>query len=128
MIVPGFGGIYRNEEGGINVVLRDTSQLRSALEALYVAGLGMYDARHAHAVLGKYSYLQLSDWQMALTRVIFQIAGVTNIGQELMQNRLSIGVASEEAKAAVRERLAQLRIPEDAVIFGRAIYGRPAGH
>jgi hypothetical protein len=123
-MVPGFGGFYRDEHGVMTVVLSDPGQLRQAVHAVYVAGLGNLDLRKTRAVRGAFSYTQLSNWQMALTRVIFGIPGVTNIGQQLVHNRLSIGVATDEAKRRVLEIVTKLRIPANAVVFGPAIVGR----
>ena len=124
-MLPDLGGLYLDEDGTPTVVLRDVSKVRAAVAALYAAGLGNYDVRRLRAVHGEYSYTQLSDWQKALSAVVFRIPGVTHIGQDLRHNRLNIGAMSEEAKAQLRGTVAKLGIPNDAVVYEPGRIFRP---
>lgn len=113
--VPGFGGMYADETGTLNVYLVDPGQegpARAAIASVMgreTAGRGLRVRR------GTYGFAQLEGWRKKLPAVM-AMEGVVLSDIDERQNRLRVGVASEAAGQRVRELLGRLGIPEDAVV------------
>lgn len=121
--VPGFGGMFYDEAGRLNVYLAGVQPLAAGdvaarlLPRLQARGL----ATAAEVVVreGEYDFLQLSRWhQQALG--VFDVGGVVFTDADERSNRLRIGLESRVSPAAVEQRLAELGIPREAVILEEA--------
>lgn len=106
--IPGFGGLYYNEEGYPNIYLTDTSRAPEFLT------LG--DPFQVH--VGQYDFRHLLQWRAEL-RSVLSLPDVVFLDVDERTNRIRIGV-DLAAKAANRESLegvlARSGIPREAVI------------
>jgi len=120
--VPGFGGYFFDANGDLNVYLTDLSHAAAARAAVADVARNRPE-RSAHPwskpadVLvrrGEFDAVQLDGWRGRLTAAIAS-DGVQLVDTDEAANRLFIGVSDEEAKARVLARVAQLRVPRNAV-------------
>ncbi|HXT17854.1 MAG TPA: hypothetical protein VN706_19610 [Gemmatimonadaceae bacterium] len=118
---PEFGGIAADPDDGIELMLTDTLR-QSEVRATVLAALGQrFSARHAakpwHRVSVKYSYATLAAWRNALMAPVLNAPGGVGIGIDHRRNLVRIGVAEDSTIGATRAKVAQLGIPEDAVLI-----------
>jgi len=121
--IPGFGGIFLDENGRIAVYLVEgevTTLSVREIGATIARTLGWDEPRlRAGAIRilpGQYSFRQLKEWNDQLFPHVFEIEGVTLTDIDEARNRLRIGVESEEAAEVVIETLDSLGVPREAVI------------
>lgn len=110
--VPGFGGLYIDEEGRLNVFLQDLGQAPQ-FQAMDP------DARFHRA---RFDFGQLQDWRMAARPVVLNREGVVFLDIDETRNRLRIGVDRAAPAATIRGLARTLReagVPRQAVIFER---------
>lgn len=117
--VPGFGGMYADETGTLNVYLVDPGQegpARAAIASVMgrdAAGRGLRVRR------GTFGFAELDGWRRKLPAVM-ALEGVVLSDIDERQNRLRVGVADAAAGQRVRDLLGRLGIPEDAVVVDEA--------
>jgi transposase-like protein len=117
--VPGFGGLFLDESGVLNVYLLDPAQegattgATAAIAAVF--GPDRFPQVEVRAVQGAYGFSQLYEWRKALRRDVLGLPGVTTLDIDDLTNRLRIGVEAAEVEARVEEELARLGIPREAV-------------
>ncbi len=121
--IPGFGGIFLDENGQVAVYL-----VKGEVTTLSVREIGAtiartlgWDERRLRAgairiLPGQYSFRQLKEWNDQLFPHIFEIEGVTLTDIDEARNRLWIGVESEEVAETVIETLVSLGVPREAVL------------
>ncbi|MCS6816896.1 MAG: S1 family peptidase [Blastocatellia bacterium] len=121
--IPGFGGLFLDENGQIAVYL-----VKGELTTLSVREIGAAIARvldweeprlHAGAMRilpGQYDFRQLKEWHDQLSPKIFELEGVTLTDIDEARNRVRIGVEDEAAADAVIETLISLGIPREAIL------------
>lgn len=120
--MPGYGGHFVDTNGVLNVYLL-ADQEREAVKAAFTryreAGVlaGVDDDRLAdlRSWQGRYNFLQLYNWRVALRSDVLGIEGVTSLDINEVQNNITIGVADLARKEAVLEKAWQLGIPEAAI-------------
>jgi hypothetical protein len=119
--VPGFGGLFLDENGAPTVNLMDPGQLAAVTQALAASRLGG-ELRARGIPLdqigvrqGQYDFLQLTQWRERLS-IVWSIPGVVLTDIDEHANRLRIGVAHAAALSAVEEEVTKLQIPREAVI------------
>jgi len=122
--VPGgFGGLFFDGDGVLNVVLRDLHQAdaaRAALDAepfIQARRVGLraheFDPGQARIHSGLRDYAELYDWYRALMDEVPTTPRMGSINVE--RNRLFIGVADEEERALVRNAAVRVGLPPDAI-------------
>ncbi len=140
--VPGFGGMYIDEDGVLNVYMLEEpadaaamverrAQLEKTLSAVYGADFlarGRLervdpDAEPTAAapltikiVKGAYDIPQLADWRRKADGVL-AIDGVVFTDLDERSNRLKVGIAPGAARERVQAALKESGIPPDAVIL-----------
>jgi len=121
--IPGFGGIFLDENGRIVVSLVEgeiTTQSVREIGLRLARALAWDDPRlraGAFRILpARYSFLQLKEWHDRLFPQVFEVEGVTLTDIDEVRNRLRIGVESEESGEHVLGALAAAGIPREAVI------------
>jgi hypothetical protein len=115
-VAPGFGGMFLDESGILNVYLLDPAQQGAATAAISaVFGPERFPLGEVRVLQGKYDFLQLSEWRKALRRDVLGLPGVTSLDIDDFSNRLRIGVEATEVEGRVEEELARLGIPREAV-------------
>jgi hypothetical protein len=110
--IPGFGGLFYDEEGFPHVFLTDVGR------APEVNALG--PAVRVHK--GQFDFRQLRQWKDSLVDVL-ALPGVVLLDADESKNRVRIGLDKEAAGGAaknlgaVHAALAKARVPADAVVF-----------
>lgn len=134
--LPGFGGLYLDENQRLVIALTNQGDLRLARTKVreYFMARARADAsrmavrqqqiEEAISRSVKYDFRQLHTWYGEIRAKIFSLDGVTSGDIDEDQNRIVIGVADPEIMARVQKELAQVAAPEDAVLVKSGI--RPA--
>lgn len=113
--VPGFGGMFIDQDGRLAIFLLDPADVAVAEEAIAaVFGRERIPAGGVVAVQGQYSLLQLKEWYDRLGS-LFSIPGVALTDLDEGRNRLTVGVQGSEARPVVEQELQRLGIPSEAV-------------
>jgi hypothetical protein len=120
--VPGFGGMFYDEAGNLNVYMT-TGQLRAAGTEEIKRGLGRSlqgagrDVPTANRIVireGQHDFIQLDRWHQQSTAVL-GLRGVVFTDIDETQNRLRIGIESGIPATHVEQMLQMAGIPLDAV-------------
>ncbi len=126
--VPGFGGLYYDDDGTLTVRLKDTGRAdaaRSPVSAFLVRQAGRSPARLGQipgevgamrAIAARYDFRELRAWYTG--QVIPSLGatdGVTMTDIDERRNRIVIGVRDLSTGGAITTRLSGLGIPADAV-------------
>jgi hypothetical protein len=124
--VPGFGGMYLDQDGTMKVYMVGqkepvTDNLISSLDDVITREIGGGE-RLAHSgvevIEGQYNFLDLHSWHQDLSPAVLSIPGVVSTDIDENVNRLRIGVEdSKEALEAVEKSLAGLSVPREAVVI-----------
>jgi hypothetical protein len=143
--VPEFGGMFYDENGQLTMYLvgRDvrgdrvveptpmvqtpevgrekvdeaTQMAKAAIVTLMSDDPRITSAGEIRALRGQYGFLQLKEWFDSMNMVVHGVPGVVLTDIDEVSNRLRIGIENQEVQGAVEEQLAQLRIPQEAVII-----------
>ncbi len=123
--VPGFGGLFLNEQDNsvLYVYLTDLSQEEAVKQAIMEvfgprwAELHMLP-RELRMLQGQYSYPQLMEWSSCISRLLV-VPGITAVGINMSKNRVSIGLEKMKRSVveAIEDALDRLGIPREAVIL-----------
>jgi len=108
--IPGFGGLYLDADGHLNVFLKDTSQA-----ALFQA---MDPDAKIHPA--KFTFARLQDWRLAVRSSVLSKKGVIYLDVDETQNKLRVGVDRSLGPAATVAALTALRdagVPSDAAVI-----------
>jgi len=121
--IPGFGGIFLDENGRIAVYLVEgevTTLSVREVGATIARVLGWDEPRLRAGVIrilpGRYNFRQLKEWNDQIFPHAFELRGVRWTDIDEAQNRLRIGVENEAAAEEVIETLVSLGVPREAVI------------
>ena len=111
--IPGFGGLYYDEQGRPNVYLLDPAGAGSV--AVKSLGAGVLVHR------GDFEFERLLNWRLKL-RPLLALPGVVSLDADESRNRVVIGVdASSRTKSLDRERLElgllSADVPREAVVL-----------
>lgn len=125
--IPSFGGFYKDENGVLNVFIKDEQQKMSAQEKASVAAALNNEFQdffeQARGTLkntvvkeAKYTWKQLNDWKQ-LIRGYFtpETHGIVSLDIDDTDNKLSIEIENTGKKSAVEEELNRLKIDIKAV-------------
>jgi hypothetical protein len=126
--IPGFGGMYYDRTGKLNVHVKapaGATPLRSAdmLSALRATGGPKVErrlAKNAPVVTkaAKYDFTELQAYRARLTR-IFGVKGVVLIDTDEEVNRLRIAITPNARERDVVRELNRAGVPRDAVVISR---------
>ena len=125
--IAGFGGLFYDEQGNLNVHVKQ-GELGSMSTEDLEATLGEYLERPSSSDLGAqardkrelkvleadYTFRDLAAWRSQLDESWTEGMTLTDADEKL--NRVRVGVENAQAKAAVEERLAEEGIPAEAVV------------
>lgn len=114
--VPGFGGMF--VEGDVLKVYLSNLSQKSAAEAAIVSVFGRDSAKNIQILQGRYSFVQLKEWNNR-AGALFDTQGIVFTDVDEKQNRLKVGIDNSDFEV-IEQRLIQLGIPRDAVIIERA--------
>lgn len=119
--VPGFGGLYYDEAGTLNIYLSPAASVRSVEAARRALGgpLGRIgvdlDAQPIRLLAGRYDFLELHALHARL-RPVMSLSGVVFTDIDERRNRVSVGVENAAAAGAVEHTLQMLGDSREAVI------------
>ena len=113
--LPGFGGLFFDAAGDLNVYLTDPSREASARSVVAAAlgpkGMGRGSFRVQR---GRWEFAQLAAWRGRMSAVM-SVPGVVLSDVDETRNRIRIGVEDAAAGERVRAMLARLDVPAEAV-------------
>jgi hypothetical protein len=114
---PAFAGMYI-ENGTLIVMLTDLSRPAESVRAAItrVFSSTRLSVLPIQARQATYSWTQLYTWGKAL-KLAFTVPNVWVTDLDEVQNRLSIGISNNAAKAPVLAVLTKAGIPSDAIVF-----------
>jgi hypothetical protein len=123
--IPGFGGMYRDESGAVNVYLhRDDLRLTTAERASIASRISdlivpngdgaMVRGEQIVVKRGEYDFPTLHGIRRSVAPVL-SMEGVVFTDSDEARNRVTIGVLDDAAAARVEQRLAALGVDSDAV-------------
>jgi len=122
--VPGFGGMFFDQDGTLQVYMEGQKVPPSATSMAFleevinreVGGGERLSSRGMEILQGQYDFLTLHNWQQQMTPEVLDIPGVVSTDNHEGKNRLEIGITGERGTAeAVEEVLSKLGIPRAAV-------------
>lgn len=118
--VPGFGGMYRDKSGRLNVMMAEsslgpasrdaTSEIRRTLRALGRDSADEPMILHA----AEHDFITLSRWHVQMGPVL-GVEGVVFTDVDESTNSLRVGIVSGTSESAVREALEQYGVPLEVV-------------
>jgi len=121
--IPGFGGIFLEEDGELSVYLVGGEAATQSVEEIGATIARALDweefrlgAKGIRILPGQYDFRQLKEWHDRLFPHIFDIGGVILTDIDEARNRLRIGVENESAAEVVIQTLISLSVPREAVI------------
>jgi hypothetical protein len=121
--IPGFGGIFVDDQGDLVVHLTDLRN-EAAAKGILASTLARQAAsdrrnskRSAEVVVrqGRFEFRQLAAWRDRMTFSVLDLPGVVLTDLNERRNRLVVGIEDEAARARVEEVLAGLGVPLGAV-------------
>ncbi len=121
--VPGFGGYFFDDDGDLNVYLKDLRQEPGARAALAEVVRNRPErskqpwSRPAEIVVrrGQFDFAQLDEWRGRVAAVA-AMNGIHVLDTDEAANRIFVGVADEETQARVLSRLDAIGVPRNAVV------------
>jgi hypothetical protein len=127
--VPGFGGMFYDASGTLNVYVARPAGLRSAQSAATLGAdvtamaraRGLIDPAVSGAVVreGAYDFLQLSAWADK-ARDLLRVKGVVFTDIDEARNRLRVAITPATPLRRVETALAAMGVPRTAVVVDRA--------
>ena len=116
--VPGFGGLFLGPNGTLHIHLFDGRLARAAQGAIETFfGRERLPSGSIQVLPGRYSFLQLKDWHERMLPEVLGLPGVILTDVDEAENRLRVGVETQERVGMVEARLAGLGIPREAVLI-----------
>ena len=115
--IPGFGGVFFNESGAPVVYLKDAGQRETAVRVL--AGLARDNGADPTAIevrTAKYDYGELADF-LGKANSLLNASGVVYTDLDETTNRVKVGVENRGLETALRSRMKQMGVPDEAVTF-----------
>lgn len=110
-VVPGFGGLFTDADGVLNVYLRPETALQH--RRAFGPGVRVLEA--------DFEFRELLGWRDSM-RSLLEIPGVALLDADESHNRVRVGIETGAPRAlqvSLSARLKQLGIPREAVVFDR---------
>src|SRR5215510_14574280 len=124
MQVPGFGGMFFDQDGTLQVYMAGQKEPLIATSMAFledviareIGGGERLSSRGMEIREGQYDFLTLHRWHQQMSPEVLAIPGVVSTDIHDGKNRLQIGITDEQGTAeAVGEALSKLGIPSEAV-------------
>ena len=126
--VPGFGGMFFDQDGTLQVYMVGPKEPLSAASMAFLGdviarevGNGeRLSSRGMEVREGQFDFLTLHGWHQQMSPEVLAIPGVVSTDNHDGMNRLQIGITDEPGtEEAVGEVLSKLGIPSEAVIINK---------
>lgn len=119
---PGFGGMFSDENGALNVYMLHPETGAAAVET-DLRRSGFLTPKEAAAAInvlqGKYSFSALAGWRDRLLTAL-ALKNVVFLDIDETRNRLVIGISDPTAIRSVKNKIIASKIPQEAVIIEKA--------
>ncbi|HEX5084607.1 MAG TPA: hypothetical protein VFY40_21405 [Blastocatellia bacterium] len=124
--VPGFGGMFYDQDGTLQVYLSGQkgpapAALIASLDDVITREVGKGErlsGRGIEIIDGQYGFLDLYDWQRQMSPTVLAIPGVVFTDIDEKTNRLRIGVTDSSGLTdEVEKYLSGLSVPREAVLI-----------
>lgn len=113
--IPGFGGYFTDDAGRFTIALVDSTRRALALQVLAPV---LQERGLAASVVQvrpvQYDFAELNGWRDR-ARAVLAVRGVSTLDANEGQNRVLIGLVSDDARAGVEAALSRLNVPRAAV-------------
>jgi hypothetical protein len=120
--VPGFGGMYYDDDGDLVILLKDLRLSRQAAAAVrrHLPGPGKRGRQEGPPAeirfrQAEYSFVELNGYWQRINQVVVEIPGVVSTDVDEVSNRVVVGVRRAAVAQEVRRALTALPIPEGSV-------------
>jgi hypothetical protein len=125
MQVPGFGGMFFDQDGTLQVYMVGQKEPLSASSMAFledviareIGGGERLSSRGMEIREGQYDFLSLHRWQQQMTPEVLAIPGVVSTDNDEGKNRLHIGITDTAVREEVEKHLSNLGIPPEAAVF-----------
>lgn len=119
--VPGFGGMFYDGNGNLNIYLLNPDQPEDISKALAAIADALTPSQ-VKVLKGQYAYLQLREWYWQAGKLL-RIKGIVFMKIDEARNRVVFGIEKGNAQARehLERRLAQLPIPREAVLVDETV-------
>jgi hypothetical protein len=123
--VPGFGGMFFDQDGTLQVYMSGQKGPLSATSMAFledviareIGGGERLSSRGMEIREGQYDFLSLHRWQQQMTPEVLAIPGVVSTDNDEGKNRLHIGITDTAVREEVEKHLSNLGIPPEAAVF-----------
>ena len=124
--VPGFGGMFFDQDGTLQVYLVEQkgpvdAALMATLEDVITREVGggeSLTSKGVEILEGQYGFLELHSWQQQMSPAVLALPGIVFADNDETSNRLRIGITDSPGVAeAVEKSLSELGIPSEAVLI-----------
>ena len=123
--VPGFGGMFFDQDGTLQVYMVGQKEPLSATSMAFledviareIGGGERLSSRGMEIREGQYDFLSLHRWQQQMTPEVLAIPGVVSTDNDEGKNRLHIGITDTAVREEVEKHLSNLGIPPEAAVF-----------
>ncbi|HEY9436773.1 MAG TPA: S1 family peptidase [Blastocatellia bacterium] len=126
--VPGFGGMFFDQDGTLQVYMAGQKEPLSATSMAFlgdvlareVGGGERLSSRGMEIREGQFDFLTLHGWHQQMSPEVLDIPGVISTDTDERENLLRIGITDEPGtEEAVGETLSKLGIPPKAVMISK---------
>jgi hypothetical protein len=124
--VPGFGGMFFDQDGTLQVYMAGQKEPLSATSMAFLGdvlarefGNGeRLSSRGMEIREGKFDFLTLHGWHQQMSPEVLDIPGVVSTDIDESENQLRIGITDEPGlMEEVKNHLSKLGLPDDAVMI-----------
>jgi hypothetical protein len=124
--VPGFGGMFYDQDGILQVYLLEQKEpvsdaLMASLNDAITREVGRGEhlsSKGIEVLEGQYSFLDLHSWQQQMSPTMLALPGVVFTDIDESKNRLRIGITDSPGMTeTVEKSLSELGIPREAVLI-----------
>lgn len=130
-ILDGFGGMYYDLDGNLNVYMNhdryNEEQVEEAIQSVFGEEILNFSAvddegvpitlsSQVKVIQGEYDASTLQDWRISLRNTVFSYEEFVFLDLDEKQNKINIGVTDLSLEGEIREGLRELEIPQEAVV------------
>jgi hypothetical protein len=119
--MPGFGGWYFDDNGDLNVWIRDAGvhgARARAVAAQVAQEVRLAPATPGYKIIvreGRYGWQELSDWRDRVEMIAERLDGARFVDLDEYVNRVTMGVNSGRARAQARKQATEAGVPVSAL-------------
>lgn len=113
--VPGFGGIFFDEKGNLNIYQKNPNSITKKNSALaLLTGMSSADKTNVKILEAKYDYFELQEWRTLLRRKILGKKSVISLDINERKNRVDVGISDSLKINEVKKAITGYNIPSAA--------------